>query len=709
MILTDLELNNYRKHRRLQLKFKDGVTGIVGDNATGKSTIIEAILFALTGELFSGKRDDAISLGEDSGYVTIKFILNGKPGVLQRWLVGSKVELTYDGPKLKKATEVKELWDKLLQVGPEIISKVIIAQQGNIPMLFSGDNAIREKVMQKIFLVPNVEKIRNSINKNYLKQIPPLLAIEDVVELANNIQSNTEEISTIKQEIKEIRCLTEDEVDAYKKQLQYLIKCENDAGARLIVKQAINEQKVRIAELQASYDELSGMLASINIKDYEKQRNTLLQQKSLYAQKLKLEAKLIEMDDKLVAQSTIDIYTKEVEKAEKELAELKDDALRAKIIVENAKKQIDQLSGLANQAKCYTCGQPLHAIAEILAKLKEEMAYGQKLLTQGNTSLKQTQSYLNETKATLKDLLDRLAEEQRVVETLAQFQNIEFSEEDLTAFTEVIETYNEYSKEHSDLKVKLANAINKETLLQREFDALAVYEGTDLHGDKDVCALALHENIENTRELQTKQTNLRMKEYVLADLKQRLKRTNENQEKNKKRNRYSELLNLVNDTLQTSNFPRKLILNYAEVVSEHLQEKLQDFNMPYTARVADNFKIEMLDDNGNKLPTVSGGQEVQIGIALHIALHELFSQSFPLLIIDEGTTHLDATNRKAYFDIIKKLKSADKLQQIIIIDHDEGLEEVVDHIINLNERKLNDNDTTTDRLGDTDTPVDYEA
>jgi DNA repair exonuclease SbcCD ATPase subunit len=93
----------------------------------------------------------------------------------------------------------------------------------------------------------------------------------------------------------------------------------------------------------------------------------------------------------------------------------------------------------------------------------------------------------------------------------------------------------------------------------------------------------------------------------------------------------------------------------------------------------------MYTEDNQIVPTVSGGQEMQIGISLHLALHELFSQSFPLLVIDEGTTHLDTTNRKAYFEIIKKLKANEKLQQILIIDHDEGLSTVVDNVINLNE------------------------
>lgn len=690
MVITDLELNNYRKHRKLRLKFNEGITGIVGDNAAGKSTIIEAINFVLTGDLFSGKREDAISLGEDSGYVTIKFILNEKNGTLQRWLTGSKVQLTYDGVTYKKATEVKELWDKLLQIGPEIISKVIIAQQGNIPFLFSGDNAIREKVFQKIFLVPNTEKIRSSITKNYLKQLPPLLAIENIRELETSIETTKNEVEELKTQLSAVECLTNEEVDAYKAHLQYLIKCENDVGSMLIVDGAIKQELFNINETRDELKDLEATMALVNIQDYEKQKTILLQQRALYAQKLKLEAELINLQKDQPTVTDIEEATSDETVALKELKELSDSLLRIKISIENNDRQIDKLSNLSDHSVCFTCGQPLHSTGDMLKLLREET---EELIAQ-QRELERT--YRNKkagadiVSAIVKGYADNARAAIRVNDTLKQFKDIEFSEEDLTSYTEVIDTYREYEKEANNLRIKLSTAHNKYKLLNKERDSLAVYTGENLHKEKEDIAQLLASNVENTRFVQSTQSNLRMKEYVLNDLQQRLVRSKENQEKNKKRNRYSELLNLVNDTFQTSNFPRKLVLNYAEVVSEYLQEKLQDFNMPYTARVADNFKIEMLDDDGNKLPDVSGGQKVQIGIALHIALHELFSQSFPLLIIDEGTTHLDATNRKAYFDIIKKLKSSDKLQQIIIIDHDEGLADVVDHIISLNTERESD-------------------
>lgn len=50
MKLISLQLKNFRQHKHSKIRFQDGMTAIVGANGSGKSTILEAITFALFGE-----------------------------------------------------------------------------------------------------------------------------------------------------------------------------------------------------------------------------------------------------------------------------------------------------------------------------------------------------------------------------------------------------------------------------------------------------------------------------------------------------------------------------------------------------------------------------------------------------------------------------------------------------------------------------------
>jgi exonuclease SbcC len=60
MLLEKLALNNFKRFREAEIHFQDGITGIVGNNGTGKSSIVEAILFALYGVKGSGVNSDYI-------------------------------------------------------------------------------------------------------------------------------------------------------------------------------------------------------------------------------------------------------------------------------------------------------------------------------------------------------------------------------------------------------------------------------------------------------------------------------------------------------------------------------------------------------------------------------------------------------------------------------------------------------------------------
>lgn len=49
MLLERLIMKNFKRFQSQEIHFKDGITGIVGNNGSGKSTIVEAILFSLYG------------------------------------------------------------------------------------------------------------------------------------------------------------------------------------------------------------------------------------------------------------------------------------------------------------------------------------------------------------------------------------------------------------------------------------------------------------------------------------------------------------------------------------------------------------------------------------------------------------------------------------------------------------------------------------
>lgn len=71
MLLTSLSLQNFRKFGSLQLKFDPQTTVLVGDNASGKTSIAEAINLVSTGNSFRAtKVDQMIKFDQELGRVT---------------------------------------------------------------------------------------------------------------------------------------------------------------------------------------------------------------------------------------------------------------------------------------------------------------------------------------------------------------------------------------------------------------------------------------------------------------------------------------------------------------------------------------------------------------------------------------------------------------------------------------------------------------
>jgi len=60
MILDRLELKNFKRFSHAEIRFKDGITGILGNNGTGKSSLVQAIFFALYGVQATGIAADYI-------------------------------------------------------------------------------------------------------------------------------------------------------------------------------------------------------------------------------------------------------------------------------------------------------------------------------------------------------------------------------------------------------------------------------------------------------------------------------------------------------------------------------------------------------------------------------------------------------------------------------------------------------------------------
>ena len=109
MNLTELQLRSFRNYEEVRLEFEPGVNLIVGDNAQGKTNLLEAISYLGSGKSFRAQRTaEMIRFGADFGEIQGKVFSQERSQTL-RWVLftGSRPrQIWRNGAKKKTAGDI---------------------------------------------------------------------------------------------------------------------------------------------------------------------------------------------------------------------------------------------------------------------------------------------------------------------------------------------------------------------------------------------------------------------------------------------------------------------------------------------------------------------------------------------------------------------------------------------------------------------------
>jgi len=684
MEITKLQLKNFRTHRNLEIAFSSGITGIVGNNGAGKSSVVEAISFLLTGDGY-GAKADMLTVGEATGYVLGHLKIAGKEAVLERHLDSPKVAFKYDGITYKKAGEVAEIWEQLFQIDKNIFKNVVIAKQGETALLFSGDNATKEKIFQKIFLVPNTTKIRDALWTKYIKSAPPEypLADEDeqlkgLISLESRVDGGTRQLQEIPDNLDSVQVTAAT-------RLEYLRKCKASSALRENVLTKVEELKQQQDAYKAEAETIKGKLSLIDYHQINSALQQLVLDKPRYTQKAELEKTIVPLREGL--EKFDPARFAELDELHNKQAESKAAYTNSNSVFVKVSSKISDFKtkGLVDSSTCPHCGSELKDAVAHIAHLELQLPELDKSRTADKLAWEQAEKAYREMSQERDAYEEQIQNYSRVKNHLDSLSDVRFDEAEYQLYQSVIEQYDALNVKKEKLTYSIQEISSE--LLNRNVELITIPTYDNSTKSLDAELEQVQATLEETRQSIAHKREI---ELQLARDKQSLELAQNTYEsnkelkaKNEKRGRYLYILNELYELLHTSQFPRKLIQTYAGTVSEYLNEHLQLFNFPYTARVNDNFGIDVFDASGLKLPAVSGGQEVMLGVALRLSLHNMFGAAFPMMILDEGSVHLSNESKKSYFEVIKNLKKVSNFKQIIIVDHDEDLSSVVDNTITL--------------------------
>lgn len=123
MIIKSLELADYRNYEDLVIHFDRGTNILIGDNAQGKTNILEAIYVAATTKSHKGSKDsEMIRFDREEGHIRTILEKDGVSVKIDMHLRKNKSKgIAVDGNKLKKAADLLGLCNVVL-FSPEDLS-----------------------------------------------------------------------------------------------------------------------------------------------------------------------------------------------------------------------------------------------------------------------------------------------------------------------------------------------------------------------------------------------------------------------------------------------------------------------------------------------------------------------------------------------------------------------------------------------------------
>jgi exonuclease SbcC len=661
-MITSVELGDFLSHSETKLGFENGVTVFVGH----KSSIIDALTFALFGQHTRKSNKGLIKRGSTQGFSKVEFEVNGKQyqavrkidskGVLAAKLSEKFQDETIEiaaGERKQFGESMTHEVEKIIGLDFEKLKIASIVQQGELNSIIKAKpkefkellNAvigIDKLDVASISMKESIKEFREKIRQDVGYDDSHLdLLVRDLEENQRDLEEArpkkdqiTEEHKKLFQEITNLRKkIDEDSTKIDKiKQLE-LRKHELQSYAI----EAVREIQQEIAENERKIQDCEGCFQDVGLKN-------------------DLESKIGKVD------LALDGTHKKIQDLSNKVASLKEKQILA------GKLQL-------KDNKCPVCDSEVEKLNPLFQEehLKEELV---SIKEQIDSSTKEQEMY-NKKKAEFEQKLQNA----RDAEATLKAHSIR-NEEELKKIKEEIQV--------KKLNVQKIPATTKGNLLemaQIDSHAKIIFENI-LKLEEETKGFDENEFVHLKGSINEKQTKLSQLDQMLGGIMEKISK-NENQIKIiqkaiielKTVKEYMEQLDSIQSNIFSRDGPvatslRSWALNTISTKSSEyltlLNTKIQRIQLSEKARdisITCHSKKETLD-----LESLSGGEQVSVALALRLGMAKLLGASnLNLMILDEPTTHLDAERKKSLVEVLAQLSNISNSEtpmQFIIITHD---------------------------------------
>jgi DNA repair protein SbcC/Rad50 len=280
MIIESLVMKNFKSHINSRIEFNTGISIIMGGNGAGKSSILEAISFALFKQYSGKKIEQLITIGQDKMSVELEFVSNGRKYRVLRQrsknISKAKIEIREDEafhPLSSGDKQVTEEVQGLLEMDGDLFLNAVYVRQGEIANLVDKTPAEKKQVIGKLLGIESLEKAWKNMlplmNQYELQKVKLEGKLESLDGLNDQIRSKKAEKEIIHQRVLEITS----ELKEIELQIESVTKENNTLEeAKSVHEKTVNniESKKQLLEnLKIDQDHLENQINEIKTKEDE--------------------------------------------------------------------------------------------------------------------------------------------------------------------------------------------------------------------------------------------------------------------------------------------------------------------------------------------------------------------------------------------------------------------------------------------------------
>lgn len=224
-MIKSITLTNFRQHRAKSIEFQSGFNLIKGNNEHGKTTVLEAIAYALFGaKALRQSIDQVVTWGEPVGSVKVSltFDLNGTEYQITRGKSGA--EIKFNGELITGQTETAKFIEALFNANAEVSGKLMLASQGSIRGALAGGPKATMELIEALADFDVVEKLIEMIQEKLPTGNTGLVEdrIKQLSEIQEPVRPDTSDLDDSIESYQDIKKADEESIKELDEQIKTL-------------------------------------------------------------------------------------------------------------------------------------------------------------------------------------------------------------------------------------------------------------------------------------------------------------------------------------------------------------------------------------------------------------------------------------------------------------------------------------------------------